>query len=751
MSRSKYTTPVCIIVSIIMMVSAMLLYAAEEGGLIMADTSLPYEDSLFDTSVVHTLDLTVDEDEWDNMIANASAKEYISADIVLDGTSMTSVAIRPKGNSSLSMMSADSERYSFKLEFDHYVDAQTYMGLDKLALNNIIQDNTYLKDYLSYELMRGFGANAPLCSFIYITLNGEDFGLYLAVEGIEESYAYRNFGADYGQIYKPDTMDIAGGMNNRENGGGMNFGDIGDIELPEGFDEIFDENGDIDMDKAQELIEGQGGFGGGFDIEAGDGTDAQGGRQNFVVGGMGGSSAVALQYIDDEHDSYADIFDSAKFDITDADKDRLISTLKQLSEGENISEIVNIEEVLRYFVVHNFLLNFDSYTGSMTHNYYLYEDDGMISMIAWDYNLSFGAFSMGGGISGTDSATTLANYPIDTPVSGATMESRPLLNQLLSDPEYLELYHELFAEFITEFFDEGKCGEIISSAVALIGEYVEKDPTAFCTYEEFLTGSTTLAEFCELRGESIALQLSGDIPATSDGQAADSSSFVDASHIDINSMGTNSGGMGGFGNRGNRQTDSDTGGAGMFNWFGGNTEPAEEADEAEVATAQSVQLSMDSSRMNAEMPEGGFAPPEGMEEFAPPDGMTFPEDGEFTPPDGMTFPDGGDFTMPEGMEEFTPAETTETAEADTADGENTEDDTSSGDTASSEASAGGSDNGSTDGSANGQAGNQNNMRPGGNWNTQTAAQTTPDYTQYIYLGISFLLILAGIVFAKLFK
>jgi spore coat protein CotH len=31
---------------------------------------------------------------------------------------------------------ADSERYSFKIEFDHFNDGETYHGLDKLALNN---------------------------------------------------------------------------------------------------------------------------------------------------------------------------------------------------------------------------------------------------------------------------------------------------------------------------------------------------------------------------------------------------------------------------------------------------------------------------------------------------------------------------------------------------------------------------------------------------------------------------------------
>lgn len=63
-------------------------------------------------------------------------------------------------------------------------------------------------------------------------------------------------------------------------------------------------------------------------------------------------------------------------------------------------------------VVDNFVLNFDSYTGSMIHNYYLYEKDGQMQMIPWDYNLAFGGFqSMG-------DATSLVNYPIDSPVSG---------------------------------------------------------------------------------------------------------------------------------------------------------------------------------------------------------------------------------------------------------------------------------------------------------------------------------------------
>ena len=51
--------------------------------------------------------------------------------------------------------------------------------------------------------------------------------------------------------------------------------------------------------------------------------------------------------------------------ITKADQNRLIASLKQLNAQEDLESVVDMDEVLRYFVVHNFVCNFDSYTGSM--------------------------------------------------------------------------------------------------------------------------------------------------------------------------------------------------------------------------------------------------------------------------------------------------------------------------------------------------------------------------------------------------
>ena len=79
---------------------------------------------------------------------------------------------------------------------------------------------------------------------------------------------------------------------------------------------------------------------------------------------------------------------------------------------------------------------------------------------------------------------------------------------------------------------------MIDSVKELIDPYVEKDPTKFCTCEEFEAGVSTLKEFCLFRAQSVCGQLDGTIASTSDGQAQDKSSLVDAGDLEISDMGT---------------------------------------------------------------------------------------------------------------------------------------------------------------------------------------------------------------------
>lgn len=466
MSTHKHIDRVCAAVLALTLILTALFIQGKSLGLEAAPSALGYEARLFDAGQVHTIDLRMED--WEGFLETCTNEEYQLCSLTIDGEAVESAAIRAKGNTSLTSVAAyGNDRYSFKVEFDHYDGAGAYHGLDKLSLNNLIQDNTCMKDFLVYRLMAAFGAAAPLCSYVWLTVNGEPWGLYLAVEGIEDAFLERNYGSAGGNLYKPDSMSFGGG---RGNGGGM------------------------------------------------------------------GSSDVKLQYVDDDPDSYPNIFDNAKTAVTAADKTRLIAALKILGGEGNIEDAVDVEQVIRYFVVHGFVCNGDSYTGSMVHNYYLYEEGGVLSMLPWDYNLAFGGFQ-------TADASGAVNEPIDTPVTGGSLEDRPMAAWIFRSEEHTALYHQYYSEFLSSLLESGWCGALIDETAAMIAPYIAEDPTRFCTEEEFETGVAALKDFCTRRTQSVRGQLDGTIPSTTQGQAEDPSALVDCTGLDLSDMGTM--GMGG--------------------------------------------------------------------------------------------------------------------------------------------------------------------------------------------------------------
>ena len=509
MAGSKHFDIMAWTVTVFVLILTVLFMSGSAFGLEGMDRMMGYEHRLFDNTRVHTIDIVMNN--WDEFIANAASEQYYTTTVVIDGEAYKNVGIRGKGNTSLSMVSSmNSDRYSFKVEFDHYDSSITYHGLDKLSLNNLIQDTTMMKDYLTYTLMNGFGVAAPLCSFVYITVNGEDWGLYLAVEGVEESFLERNYGSNYGDLYKPDSMSFGGG---RGNGKDFNMDDFMNRA-------IMDENtGKPAQGMTLPNMPDMGNFNPvkmpGMP-QAGPGLEN---RENFFFGGKGASD-VKLQYVDDNADSYLNIWNSAKTDITSADKERLIESLKNLSNNEHIESVVDIDQVIRFFVVHNYVCNGDSYTGSMIHNYYLYEEDGRMAMIPWDYNLAFGTFQGG-------NAQSTINTPIDSPISGGSSDDRPMWNWIVANKEYTELYHQYFVELLNRVDIDA----LIENTHDLIKTYVEKDPTAFYSYEEFETGVDTMRRFCSLRSKSISMQLAN-------GETVNNMGYVDGSGITLSDMGS---------------------------------------------------------------------------------------------------------------------------------------------------------------------------------------------------------------------
>lgn len=458
---------VAVIVSaaVIICILAMLFSDSLADALSGPGVTLEYETELFDTSDIIELNIIMNKDDWNDLLENAINEEYYQCDVEVNGTMFYSVGVRPKGNTSLSTIASDSttDRYSLKIEFDYYIDGQTCFGLDKLVLNNNYADATNMKEAIIYDMFAYLDADASLYNYADISVNGETWGVYLALEAVEDSFLLRNYGAGSGELYKPDSM---------------NFGGVG--------------------------------------------------------GSMGGSGAD-LNYIDDDVDSYSTIWDGEVGSTGTADHKRVVKALKNISEQNDIETYLDVDNMLKYMAVHTFSVNLDSLSGSMAHNYYLYEDDGQLNLIPWDYNLAFGGFQSGG----NSSASKTINFAIDTPFSsGLTLEDREFFAALFENEDYLAQYHEYLSILAVEYVAGGVFDEVYTRIRGQIVTLVENDPTAFYTADEYDAAAQMLTSVVTLRAESIVGQLDGTIPSTNEGMAADSSTLIDATGINISVMGT---------------------------------------------------------------------------------------------------------------------------------------------------------------------------------------------------------------------
>lgn len=474
-NRIVYTS-----MAILLLLFGVMVAVLPNLGIETKNTEFSYETLVFNKSKVTTVDIEIAQEDWEDMLENAADEELKQANITINGKTVENVAIRTKGNLSLrSVVNSDSDRYSLKVDFDYYDDTQSLYGLKKLNLNNNYSDSTLMREYISYELMEKMGLPTPAHSYMYVTVNGKERGLYLGIEAVDETFLANHYGSNDGFLFKPD----------------------------------------------------------------GTGSD--------------------LKYISDNIADYTGI--GLKTNEDNVEKSKLTAMLDVINNGGDIEKYLDVDEMLRYFAVNTALVNLDSYQGNMKHNYYLYEDKGVFSIIPWDYNMSFGGFDVGGGMGGNppqmqteeDNGATLAikqpqgdqsnaeqfqerqananrnkgdfnmlggmtgdlmaesaiNFSIKTPVSGTTLEERPLLNALLSNEAYRAKYEEYLEQLATSYLTKDYIQSLTNNLALLLTSYEEADPTKFFTTEQFLEGvegDNSLPEFAKQRSASILKQLSGE-------------------------------------------------------------------------------------------------------------------------------------------------------------------------------------------------------------------------------------------------
>jgi hypothetical protein len=110
----------------------------------------------------------------------------------------TNVAVHLKG----SFTYQDIDRKpSLTLNFDKFAPGQRFHGLQKIHLNNSVQDPSYLSEALARELFMDLGVPCPRAGHAFARINGREVGLYVLVEGWNKQFIRRHFPSAKGNLY----------------------------------------------------------------------------------------------------------------------------------------------------------------------------------------------------------------------------------------------------------------------------------------------------------------------------------------------------------------------------------------------------------------------------------------------------------------------------------------------------------------------------------------------------------------------
>jgi spore coat protein CotH len=165
---------------------------------------------IYDPERVPRFDIELPPDSVAALTADPDT--YVRATFRYENETITDIGVRIKGEGSLRPLTAKA---ALKLKFDEFVDDQTFKGLRRLTLNNMVEDPSFLAERLAYHVFRAAELPAPRCNSALVYVNGQAYGLYANVEAEDKTFLRRWFESDDGNLYEEGQVDFVTGAEQR--------------------------------------------------------------------------------------------------------------------------------------------------------------------------------------------------------------------------------------------------------------------------------------------------------------------------------------------------------------------------------------------------------------------------------------------------------------------------------------------------------------------------------------------------------
>lgn len=165
---------------------------------LLPGAAVGHAQDLYDTTVLRTFAIQFDDANWLQLLRqNYASQTLILADLVVDGVTYPDVGVRIRGNTSYTALPAGSEKFSLKIDVDFTDPDADVMGYNNINLNNGFRDPTFLREVTYNNFVAQFIPN-PRANHVLVTLNGQNWGVYINVQQPNKSMLRDYFSSDDG-------------------------------------------------------------------------------------------------------------------------------------------------------------------------------------------------------------------------------------------------------------------------------------------------------------------------------------------------------------------------------------------------------------------------------------------------------------------------------------------------------------------------------------------------------------------------
>jgi len=197
---------------------------------------------------------------------------------------------------------------------------------------------------------------------------------------------------------------------------------------------------------------------------------------------------ASLMYLGEDSTCYMGLYELK----TKTGWNDLIYLTKVLNkQSESLEQVMDVDQFLWMLAFNNVLVNLDSYTGRLCHNYYIYRDTlGFYHPIVWDMNLSLGGFrytGLGSPLSNEkmQRLSPFVHYKQKNP-------KRPLITNLLGNSLYRKIYIAHIRTILQENFSNAAYLKRAEEIRAMIDPFVQEDQNKLYSYEAFQDNSISV-------------------------------------------------------------------------------------------------------------------------------------------------------------------------------------------------------------------------------------------------------------------